>query len=223
MSSAVKTKVGSLAYVFITGEGRNQAKEGQPAKMQYTASIITKKGSELHLDILAQINAEWENYKKAKNVKGLPDTNGIKPIMIPDPSGEIDPKTEEVRKIEGEDVIISFKTNATWENGKKKKVAVKDRFGKDITDIITSAEGTWSIGKDSLGVIHGTASGNFGGEKHKVSLYLNGIQLVKLVKYTGSDFEADNYGEAYDGEDDGMGDLEVITPASMNAEENPNI
>lgn len=222
MGTPVKTKLGSLAYVFITGEGRNQALKGQEAKMMFTASIITPKDSDLHKDMLAQINTEWESYKKAKGVKGQPDTNGIKEIMIPDSKGTIDPKTEEVLKVPSGNVIITMKTNTTWKDNKPKKVIVKDRMGKDITDIIVSAKDTWSIGTESTGVLHGTASANDEGGKHKVSLYLNGLQLVKLVKYTGNDFEAETY--EVDG-DDGMGDLEVIQPSEhINAgDETPNI
>lgn len=196
----VKTKVGPLKYVYITGEGKNQAMPGEPERMQYTASIVMPKDGEAHKFLLDQIEEEWKAYKAKFGVKGRPKTNGIKDEYVKAPSGEIDPETEEVRRIPTGNVIATFKTNTTWPDGNPQIVKVKDRKGKDITEAIRAA--SWSIGEGSQGIIYGTAMGNNIGGTHKVTLYLTAIQLAKLVKYEGNDVEV----EEIDGEDIDLGD-----------------
>ena len=43
MATSIKTPVGQLKYVFIKGEGRNQAMPGEAERMQYVASIVFPK------------------------------------------------------------------------------------------------------------------------------------------------------------------------------------
>lgn len=191
----VKTQVSNLKYVFIKGEGRNQALKGEEPRMQYVATAVMKKDGDAHKHIEAQINAEWDRYKTEFGVKGKPKTNGIKDEYMKDPKGEIDPETEEVKKVPTGNVLVTFKTNTTWADGKPQKILVKDRKGADITAAVTAA--TWGIGEGSQGIIHGTAMGNNIGGTHKVTLYLTAIQLAKLVKYAGNDVECDEI----DGED----------------------
>lgn len=196
----VKTKVCELKYVTITGEGRNQAMPGSPERMQYVASVVMPKDGEAHKFLLEQIEKEWQDYKTRTGVKGRPKTNGIKEETVADSSGEIDPETEEVKRVPTGNVIATFRTNVTWPDGSPRKVKVKDRKGKDITEAVHNAN--WTIGNGSMGVIHGIAMANDVGGKHKVSLYLTAIQLAKLVKYMGDDVECDEI----DGEDIDLGD-----------------
>jgi len=213
MSSKVKTKVCNLKYVFITGEGKNQAMPGEPERMQFVASAVMEKDGEAHKFLEDQINAEWDAYKAQYGVKGKPKTNGIKDEYQKDPSGEIDPETEEVRRIPTGNVIATFKTNTTWPDGNAQVVKVKDHKGKDITTAIQAAD--WAIGEGSQGIIHGTASGNNVGGTHKVTLYLSAVQLAKLVKYEGNDVDC----EEIDGEDIDLGDdVTAIDSSDMSPE-----
>ena len=196
----IKTKVCDLKYVYIKGEGRNQAMPGEEPRMQFVASAIMPKDGEAHKFILSQIDAEWEDYKKQYGVKGRPKTNGIKDEMKKDPKGEIDPETEDIKKVPTGNVIVTFKTNVAWPDGKPQVVRVKDRKGKDITEAYQSVD--WAIGEGSKGIIHGVAMGNNVGGTHKVTLYLSAVQLAKLVKYTGNDVEC----EEIEGEDIDLGD-----------------
>lgn len=196
----VKTKVSNLKWVFITGEGRNQAMPGDPERMQYLASAIMPKDGEAHKHLLGQIKADWENYKSQYGVKGLPKTNGIKDEMKDDPSGVIDPATEKVKKIPTGNVVATFKTNTAWPDGNKQIVKVKDRKGADITTAVHNAE--WSIGDGSTGILHGTAMSNNAGGTHKVTLYLAAVQLAKLVKYEGNEVVCDEI----EGDDIDLGD-----------------
>ena len=215
--SKVKTKVVELKYVFITGEGKNQAMPGEPERMQYVASAVMPKDGEAHKALEAMINIEWEAYKKQHSIKGKPKTNGIKDEYIKDPEGEIDPETEEIKKIATGNIIVNFKTNTTWPNGNAQVVKVKDRKGKDITAAIVEAD--WAIGAKSEGIIHGSVMGNNVGGTQKVTLYLAAVQLTKLVKYEGNDVEC----EEVEGDDLDLGDSISAVDDSDTADNSPKL
>lgn len=190
MSTKLKTSVGTLLYVFITGEGRDQAMPGEEPRMQYVASVKFKKGSKEHKALLAEIEKEWEAYKATAGLKPAqkPKTNGTKIILDKDTGEETD------------EVLVTFKTSTKWKDGKQQVIKVFDHKGTDITTAVQSAD--WSIGNESTGVIHGTAQGNGIGGAHKVTLYLTAIQLAKLVKYEGTAIEVDEL----EGDDLDLGD-----------------
>jgi len=220
VKKTVRTKVGDLKYVFIKGEGRNQAMPGQPENFQFIASIVTKKNSALHKDIKKQVDECWQEYAAANGIKGGPGKNkhgepmtGIKTVMV---AGDETDEYGEPIKVKSDDVIITFKTNTTWgKNNTPTKVKVLDGKGKDLTEAFHKAE--WSIGEGSRGIIHGLAMGNDAGGAHKITLYLSGIQLAKLVKYEGNSIEAEEIDEAEDidigipaiDDDEGASDVEV--------------
>lgn len=203
----VKTQVGSLKYVFITGEGRNNAMPGEEPRMQFVASLVVPEDGPQHKAFLKLIDQEWKEYKEQFGVKGLPKTNGIKQEMHDDPSGEIDPATEAVRKVPTGNVLITFKTNTAWPNGNPQVVKVFDHKGKDITEAVHAAD--WAIGEGSTGIIHGSASANNIGGTHKVTLYLSAVQVAKLVKYEGNEVDADEI----DGDEIDLGDAVEALPS----------
>ena len=203
----VKTKVGNLKYVFIKGEGKNNAMKGEKPRMQYVASLCVPKGGEVHKAFSKLVYEEWESYKKQYGVKGKPALNkngepmdGMKTETMKDPKGTIDPQTEEVRRVPTGNILITFKTNTKWPDGSPQVVKVFDGKGRDITQAVHNA--SWSIGEGSTGVIHGYAVGNSVGGSHKVTLYLSAVQLAKLVKYEGSEVDAEDIG----GEEIDLGD-----------------
>ena len=185
----IKTKVVTLNYTFIDGEGRNQARQGEEPRMQFVTTAVMKKDGPEHKALLADIDAEWQAYKTKFGAKGLPKTNGIKDEMVKDPDGTIDPATEEIRKVATGNVVATFKTNTTWPNGNPQVVKVFDHKGNDITTAYHNAD--WGIGNGTTGLVHGTAMGNNVGGDHKVTLYLSAVQIAKLVKYDGNDIQAD--------------------------------
>ena len=200
MSTKMQTLVGELKYVFIKGEGRNQARDGEEPRMQFVASITAPKDGPFHKNMQAHIDAEWTAYKTKFGAKGLPKTNGIKEEFMKDPKGEIDPATEEIKKVPTGNIIVNFKTNTTWPNGNAQVVKVFDHKGNDITVAVTAAD--WAIGSGSTGIIHGSAMGNNVGGDHKVTLYLSAVQLSKLVKYEGNEVDA----QEIEGDDIDLGD-----------------
>lgn len=201
----VKTLLGTLKYVFIDGEGRNTAMQGEADRFRYVVSYVVPKDSEAHKHLKKLIDEEWEAYKKQFGIKGQPKTNGIKEEMMKDPKGTIDPETEDVKRIPTGNIIATFSTNTKWPDGKDQVIKVYDRKGANITEAVHSAE--WKIGNDSQGIVFGSAHANNIGGTHKVSLYLTGLQIAKLVKYEGSECDADEL----EGEDIDFGD--DATPA----------
>jgi hypothetical protein len=180
MSTKIKTPLGELKYVFITGAGRNQAMPGADERMQFVASLELTKDSKEHKALVASINTEWDAYKVKAGLKPAvqPKTNGIKPVLDKETGAETDK------------VLVTFKTDTHWKDGKPQVVKVYDHKGADITTAVHSA--SWSIGSGSTGVIHGSASGNDVGGAHKVTLYLTAVQIAKLTKYEGSAVECDD-------------------------------
>ena len=79
----VKTLLGTLKYVFIDGEGRNTAMQGEADRFRYVVSYVVPKDSEAHKHLKKLIDEEWEAYKKQFGIKGQPKTNGLKePISV---------------------------------------------------------------------------------------------------------------------------------------------
>ena len=193
--TGVKTP-GNLKYIFITGEGRNNAMPGEEPRMQYVASLSVPEDGAVHKEYLGYVNSEWKSYKEQFGIKGLPKTNGIRLELKDDPEGTIDPATEKVKKIPSGNVLITFKTNTKWPDGNAQIVKVFDGKGTDITKAIHAAD--WAIGEGSTGVLHGSASGNNAGGTHKVTLYLTAVQVATLVKYEGDTVDAEEIGEELD-------------------------
>jgi len=199
VNAKIKTKTVNLHWTNIKGEGKNSAMPGEEPRMQYVCTAVMPKDGEAHKALLADIDKVWKEYKTINNVKGLPKTNGIKPVMMDDPSGAIDPATEKVRKIESDKVQATFKTNTKWPDGKPQIVKVYGQQNGqvvDITSAVTAA--SWTIGNNSTGVIHGTASANSVGGSNKVTLYLTALQIVHLEKYEGDKVETEVIPDAED-------------------------
>lgn len=180
MATKIKTPIGELKYVFVTGEGRNQAMPGEKDRMQFVASIELTKNSKEHIALLAEIDREWQAYKEKSGLKPaqLPKTSGIKAVMDKETGAETNK------------VLATFKTDTKWKDGKAQIVKVFDHKGTDITTAIQNA--TWSIGAGSTGVLHGSAVGNSVGGAHKVTLYLTAVQIAKLIKYEGTIIDLDD-------------------------------
>jgi hypothetical protein len=175
MATKIKTPLGELKYVFITGAGRNQAMPGNEERMQFVASLELTKDSKEHKALQASINTEWDAYKVKAGLKPAvqPKTNGIKAVLDKETGAETDK------------ILVTFKTDTHWKDGKPQVVKVFDHKGADITSAIHAAD--WSIGSGSTGIIHGSASGNDVGGAHKVTLYLTAVQIAKLVNEIDGD------------------------------------
>lgn len=212
----IKTPIGELMYINITGEGKNTAMPGEAARMCFVVSLKLKKDSEEHKAVQGIINEEWKRYCAETGTKGRPKTTGIKPVMVPElVDGK--PKLDEygaVVKVESDEVLVNFSTGTKWTSGEAQVVKVFDNKGNDVTVAIQRAQ--WKIGNGSKGIVHGMAMGNSVGGTAKVSLYLSAIQLSKLVKYEGDTIDA----EEIEGEDLDLGDDSM---AALSSGEGPTL
>jgi len=167
---AIKIKqppVGKLEWIFIAGEGRNQAMDGAPEKMQKTASMILNKDSKEAKGLIAQIDATWEQYKTENHkIKAAtqPKSLGYKIVK--------DKDTDE----ETNDLIFSYKTNSRWPDGKPNNIKTYNAKGAEVD------MGETIIGNGSLGVIHGSMGGYEYAGSFGISLYLSAVQIAKLVE-----------------------------------------
>ena len=201
LNKPIKTPKGDLMYVYITGDGKNTAMPGEPERNQFVASVKLNKNSEEFKLFKQQIDKVWIPYKEKYKIKGAPDTTGYKVLKEEHPTDK-DEYGDPIM-VESDDVIITFKTNLTFPDGKEKKVKVFQPSGADVTSAIHAAD--WTIGNGSKGIIHGVASPNNVGGSHKVSLYLDAVQFAgEIIKYTGTDIEVDSI--------EGTNDLELDVP-----------
>lgn len=97
------------------------------------------------------------------------------------PKGAKDPKSTGYRVAEdGQTVKFTFKTSATYPSGDPKEVTIYD--AKAVPTQITG-----KIGNGSVGRVSGTASiYDAGVAARGVTLYLDAVQLIKLVRYEES-------------------------------------
>ena len=190
----MKTPVGELRYVQITGEGKNQELDPtKPANMCYVASIVLDKDSAEFKALKAEFEKTWEEYKKVEpKAVGSLKTSSIKEETIADPTGAIDEETGKVKKIPTKNMIITAYTKVMSDRGKK-EIRVLDGKGNNITGWYN--EQTFTIGNGSTGVLHGNLVGNTGGGKAKITFYLNTVQLGKLQRYEGMELDIEEIGE----------------------------
>jgi len=179
----IASPLGELQWVTFNGEGR----EDQQGNMKYLATVVMSK--EKAQPMMDKLDKFWAD-NRPKAIK-TPKTKGYRDHHIPklDANGkpEIDPETDKKIYVPHPDGLIemTFKTGTTWPDGKPKHVTIYDYKGNksDLGDI--------QIGNSSTGVIHGAAGIYTVGKRNitdaGVTLYLNGIQLQKLVEYTGGD------------------------------------
>ncbi len=175
--------VGELSWTVIRGEGKdNYNKDGK-----VYASAITWP-TEVAQPIVDQI-AEF--YNDAKNSK--PQQGGMgHSIGVLVSSGEGDEKEEkfiahydvpEKAELSGR-IQMQFQTNVSFE-GKKTVVPV---YNSKATKVTVPED--FSIGNGSIGSLQVTIKHGSNERKQFISKYLNGVQLIKYVEYTGeADFE----------------------------------
>ena len=197
----VKTPVGELAWVFIDGDGKNTAEKPTDEPVwKRVATLHLLKGSEKCDKLIAKIDAVWEELKVTNA--------GIKKATLPKSLGYKEVKDKETDEPTGV-IAFSFSTNSFWKKDNKPnfvQTLKKDGSPLELNDI--------KIGNGSRGMIHSQAGlyeykGTFG-----ISLYLNGIQLTKLVPYTGTTINAEEIDddEVGEDEDDGMSMLNAGKP-----------
>jgi len=195
--------VGKLEWVFVNGDGRDQAMDGQPPKMQKTATLVLNKDSAEAKGLIGQIDKAWEQYKSENHkIKSAtqPKSLGYKAVKDSDTGAETN------------DLAFSFKTNSFFPDGKPNKVKTFNAKGQAVD------MGETIIGNGSLGVVHGSMGGYEYAGSFGVSLYLTAVQIAKLVEGSGDSVEATDLSaiagdDAFDSTGDGMPSVEGEQPA----------
>lgn len=176
----VTTPIGKLAWVSITGEG----KENLSGTLQYKADLLLEPAgvSKEHDAFVASIEKYWEDNKPA-NFKKKAKSTGVylndpmldennKPVKNEDDETVYDPKGRRA---------LRFKTATTWPDGKQKVIKTFNSKAKPV-DL-----GDTTIGNGSVGIVSGIMD-IYGPTKTKeagVSLYLDKIMILKLVENEG--------------------------------------
>jgi len=226
--STATNGVGDFGYTNIKGTGVNREKNPtNPEKYAYVAELIVEADSKIITDAKAQAEALWTEFKDANGFKGVLTFGfgskcvGIAPHRIKDPEGKIDPETEEVMYVDtGKWVIRAYTNVSNFKTGLPTVVKVFDNKGADITKAYQSVD--FSIGTGSRGAIMFSMGANDVGGEPKITLYLNGVQLAKLVKYEGTELTT----AEFEGEDIDMGDAMAglsDTATEPTAEETPRV
>ncbi len=191
----IKTSVGELRWVFFTGRGK-EGKGQKKGTFKYVASRYMKSDDPECLAFKKKIRDFWnDNKPKGVKCKSL----GFRDEVLVDEDYEpiLDKGGRE--QLTGE-TSFNFWTGVTWPDGKPKVVDIYSAGNKaeGIVAAKISLKGK-SIGNGTIGAIAGTM-GLYAGEAHGVSLYLDAIQIHKLVEYSKDPgFEASDEG-GYEGE-----------------------
>lgn len=194
----VQPPVGTLEWVFISGEGRNQAEPGKPEKFQKTATLILKEGSKEAEGLISQIKAAWEVYKA--------ETPAIKSATEPKTLGYKHVKDSETGA-DTDMLAFQFKTNSFFPDGKMNNVKTFNAKGQEVD------MGDTIIGNGSLGVIHGSMGGYTYLGAYGISLYLTAVQIAKLVEGAGAEVETTDISAVGDFEATGDGMPSIDTSA----------
>lgn len=190
MSTPVsKTPLGTLNWVYVDGDGRDQSEKNDGSKMQKMATLVLKTDSEECKNLMSEINSVWETYKgENKAIKAATEAKSLGYKVIKD--RETDAPTEFTG--------FSFKTNSFFPDGKPNNVPIfsagggKLETGKcyRISNELYNC-GADRIGNGSTGIIHYEAGGYEFKGAFGVSLYLKAVQL-KSFKPAGVEIEVED-------------------------------
>ena len=154
--------------------------------MQYVANLVVEADD----PILAEIDKFWEA-NKPKGFKKDPKSTGVYDHTCD--SGKKDDEGKTIYKPSGKK-YLAFKTGTTFPDGSTKTVAVYNSKNQKVV----LPEGT-QIGNGSIGRVAG-AMGIYTNQTKQgvvleagVTLYLDGIKLLKLVEFSsGPEFDDDD-------------------------------
>lgn len=195
-----QTPRGTLEWCFIRGEG----KEDLMGNFKYQVNLVLDpENVPEDAEFIKRIDEFWADNKPAhiKEAKSV----GYYPHKVK--TDEVDDDGEAIYKETGKTVLV-FKTATEFKDGKKKLVKVfnSSNVEQQVTDNI--------IGNDSIGRVSGAMdiyevvpkSGKGKAVEAGVTLYLDAVKVLKLVKYeAGPQFgdEDAGYEDGWGGEDDG--------------------
>lgn len=170
---------GELMYVNITGQGKENY-DGDDYDYVSSVDVPLKEGGQ---DLIDEINAFLEEYRPSSKHELRKNTEGGDALPY-----RTHKMSESVPKGK---VRFNFKTKTTYDSGDQKKIKIFNYKNEQRS----LPEGV-KIGNGSIGCISGKISGYQGKKDYGCSLWLNGIQILKLEEYNEqSGFEAQEDGE----------------------------
>jgi hypothetical protein len=171
---SITTGRGQIDWAFISGQGKADLN----GNMKYSVDITLD--AEAAKPTIDAINQLWEDEK---------------------PKGAKAPKSLGFKETEDGRVKFTFKTATTYpKTGDPKVIAVYDSKANKVEWPADKKIGNGSIGKVSgMAAVYDAGAASRG-----VTLYLDAIQLLKLVEYVGK-------GPSFDVEEDG--EFEAAEPA----------
>lgn len=189
----IVTPVGELHYVQISGQGKlNYNEDGY----NYVGTIYLT--GEAAQAVITALKETLGDVPKSKNLK----SKGYRELLEDD-EGVYQPTSNTTERDAGAKktgtYAFNFSTNTTFKDGKKKKVSVYNSANPPSRIDL----GERKIGNGSKGAISGKLRRYEKGKDVGVSLFLNAVQLVEFVEFTGDDgFEQQEGG--FTGTDDGF-------------------
>lgn len=205
MATTLKTvsPKAELMWVTIVGEG----KENMSGKMQYLASVVLDPNNNPeHKAYIDTIDAFWVENKPAEKRKAKSlGYSYSDPLLDDDGEKQYNDDDKVIYDKKGR-VTVVFKTGVAFPDGKAKTVKIYNSKNKVVS------LGDAQIGNGSIGRISGAMGMYVNKVKGKimdagVTLYLDAIQLSKLVEYTGGDagFADDDDENGFTGVDEDAG------------------
>jgi len=187
-TKTIKTPIGELRWVFITGDGSFNEMSGND---EYRVSVVLPK--EKALPLIKEIKSFFvENFGE----KAKPKSLGYKPEE--DENGD-----------ETGNYIFTFKTRVYFnkKDGSKQKVVIRvfRANGEEITKQYHAKELLAANGSE--GIVYGVMSPYEKNKMKGVSLYLQAVQFTKFKEYTPiANVEAvENADDGLEVVDDGLG------------------
>lgn len=165
MKKRIKSPVGELRWMFITGEGRDNSEANDGSEMQKSAAVYFPEDSPEDKQMQAMINEVWESYKQ--------ENKNIKPATQPKSLARKIEKDKDTDEPTGM-VFYPFKTNSFFPDGKPNNIATHLANGEKFS------LGDTRPANGSTGVIHGEAAGYEFTKQFGVTLYLKGVQFKNL-------------------------------------------
>lgn len=197
----IRTGKGKFEWVNIAGEG----KPNMNGLMQYVASIVFDPEDPEFKRVEQEIADFWaENKPKGAKMK----SNGIydHQVLLVDDKGEAVLDEDGSKQYENDGLkYLAFKTGTTWPDGKAKVVKTFNAKGK-VVHLGDTKIGNGSEGRieGKMGIYTVMQPGTNKIANAGVTLYLDKVQITKLVEYAGASDDwtgATEDGEGWTGED----------------------
>jgi len=174
-----KTPVGELRWMYVSGRGK-EGRGKNKGTFRFVGSLYLQTASTECNALKDKIKAFWNENKPRKGRHG---SLGFKDEMVVDDDYVPILDKDGKEQYTGE-TSFDFWTGTTWKDGKPKVVDIYSAGNKKEGIISTkiSLHGK-TIGNGSIGAIAGSM-GIFDQDSNMgISLYLNAVQLHKLVEY----------------------------------------